>query len=228
MAKNRRSKKKEEEILIDVVEVQEAAQNFFEKNQMKIVGAVGILVLLVGGFLAYKMLYQAPREKEAMTQMFKAEYQFQRDSFALALEGPGAGYSGLLDIIDTYNGTKAANLCKYYAGISYLNLNRFDDAIQYLSSYNEAGNVTSITKYGAIGDAESELGNFDAALSNYKKASSGPANDMLTPYYLQKLGLLSYKQGDNSGAIAAFQQIKDDFPKSAEATDAEKYLGILQ
>ena len=33
MAKNRRSKKKEEEILVDVVEAREAAQNFFEKNQ---------------------------------------------------------------------------------------------------------------------------------------------------------------------------------------------------
>ena len=228
MAKNRRKKKNEEEILIDVVEAREAAQSFFEKHQMKIIGAVGIIVLLIGGFLAYKMLYQAPREKEAMTQMFKAEYQFQQDSFALALEGPGGGYSGLLDIIDTYNGTEAANMCKYYAGISYLNLNRFEDAIQYLSSYNEAGNVTSITKYGAMGDAESELGNFDAALRNYQKAVSGPSNDMLTPYYLHKLGLLSYRQGDNAGALRAFQSIEEDYPGSAEATDAAKYIGILQ
>ena len=228
MAKKRRSKKKEEEILVDVVEAREVAVSFFEKNQILIVAIAAVIVLLIGGFLAYKMLYQAPREKEAMTQMYRAEFQFRQDSFALALESPGAGYSGFLDIIDTYNGTKSANMAKYYAGISYLNLNRYEDAISYLKSYNESGNVTSITKYGAIGDAESELGNFDAALNNYKRAINGPENESLTPYYLKKLGLLSYRQGDNETAKDAFTRIEDEFPESQEAIEAGKYLAMIQ
>jgi len=228
MAKRRRSKKHKEEILVDVVEAREAAQNFFERNQLGIVAAGALLVLMIGGFIAYKMLYQAPRENEAMTQMYKAEYQFQRDSFALALEGPGAGYSGLLDIIDSYNGTKAANMAKYYAGVSYLNLNRFEDAISYLKSYSASGNITTITKFGVIGDAQSELGQFDDAISSYKKAVSGPANKSLTPYYLEKLGLLSLKQGDNEGARSAFERIEIDFPQSQEAIEAGKYISMLQ
>ncbi len=228
MAKRKRSKKHEEEILVDVVEAREAAASFFEKNQIMIVAIGSILVLLVGGFLAYNLLYQAPREKEAMTQMFKAEYQFQRDSFALALESPGAGYSGLLDIIDSYGGTEAANLAKYYAGISYLNLNRFEDAISYLNSFNESGNITSITKYGALGDAESELGNMEAALKHYRKAVSGPSNSSLTPYYLQKLGLLSHRQGDSAGAREAFERIENEYPDAPEAIEAQKYIGLLQ
>ncbi len=228
MAKRRRSQKKEEEILVDVFEAREAAQNFFEKNQMKVVGFGAIVVLLIGGYLGYKMLYDQPREEVAMSQMFKAEYQFQRDSFALALESPGSGYDGLLDIIDNYGGTEAANLAKYYAGISYLNLNRFEDAITYLKSYSEAGNVTSITKYGAMGDAESELENMDAAIGYYKKAVSGPANSALTPYYLQKLGLLSHREGDEEGAKKAFERIKTEFSDAPEAVDADKYLVMIQ
>ena len=228
MAKRRRSKKHEEEILVDVVEAREAAQNFFDRHQMTIVAVGAVIILGIGGFLAYKLLYQAPRENEAMTQMFKAEYQFQQDSFALALESPGAGYSGLLDIIDSYGGTEAANLAKYYAGISYLNLNRFEDALSYLKSYNEAGNVTSITKFGAMGDAASELGNMDEALGYYKKAVSGPAIESLTPYYLQKLGILAYKQGQTEEAKKAFKRIEEEFPSSQEAIEADKYIALIR
>ena len=228
MAKRRRSKKKEEEILVDVFEAKEAAQNFFERNQLAVIGAGAIIVLLIGGYLGYSMLYQQPREKVAMSQMFKAEYQFQRDSFALALESPGSGYDGFLDIIDNYGGTNAANLAKYYAGISYLNLNRFEDAITYLESYKSSGNVTAITKYGALGDAASELGDNQKALEYYRKAVSGPANDALTPYYLYKLGLLSYREGQSGSAEEAFGRINEEFPNATEAADADKYLAMIQ
>lgn len=228
MAKSRKSKKNEEEILVDIVEAREAAQSFFEKNQMKIIGLVGLILLLIGGYIAYKLIYQEPREKTAMEQMFKAEYQFQRDSFALALESPGAQYPGFLDIIDDYSGTRAANLAKYYSGICYLNLNRYQDALTYLDSYSASGNVTSITKYGAMGDAASENGDLDQGLSYYQKATGGPSNKELTPYYLNKVGLLASRLGKNDVAISAFEKIAKDYPSAAEAGDAAKYIAMLQ
>jgi tetratricopeptide (TPR) repeat protein len=224
MAKNRRKNKNEDELLVDVTQVADQAQTFIERNQTMIIAVVAGLLIIVGGLLAYKMVYQAPLEKTATDQMFKAEYQFQRDSFALALESPGGGYDGLLDIIDNYGGTKASNLAKYYAGISYLNLNRFEDAISYLKSHSSTGRVTSITKYGALGDAHSELQNFSSALSSYKKATQNTPNALLTPYYLNKLGLLYRHQGDTASATAAFKRIKKEFPQSAEAQDIDKYL----
>ncbi len=169
MAKKKRKRKDSDELLMDVTEVAGQAQSFIEKNQTTIIGVAALLLLLVGGYIAYKMMYQAPREKTAAEQLFKAEYQFQRDSFALALESPGGGFDGLLDIVDNYDGTKAANLAKYYTGISYLNLNRFEDAISYLESHKPRGSITSITKYGALGDAYSEIGDMEAAFGAYKK-----------------------------------------------------------
>ena len=197
-----------------------------DNNQTTVIAGAGILLLLIGGFFAFKMLYQAPREKTAMEQVFKAEYQFQRDSFALALEAPGGGFEGFLDIIDNYGGTKAANLSKYYAGISYLNLGRYDDAVSFLESHNEKGHVTSITKYGALGDAYSELGNFSKAITSYEKAASHD-NSLLTPYYLYKLGLLSLNQNQKEKALKAFTKISSDYPNSIEAAEATKYIGLL-
>ncbi len=200
--------------------------SFFEDNQMMIIGAAALIGLIVCAYFAYKFLYKAPREKEATEQIYKAEQQFLKDSFALALEAPGAGYDGFLDIIDNYGSTKTGNIAKYYAGISYLNLGRFEDAISYLNSYNESGNVTSITKYGALGDAYSELGDFSKALSSYNKATSKGVG-VLTPYYLHKLGILAYREGDSSQAAKAFNRLKAEFPSAPEAEEASKYLGML-
>ncbi len=223
MAKSRR-KQQEEETLIDLVETKQSMEDFMEKNQMLIVGIVAALLLSIGGFIAYKMLYQAPRESSAQEQIFQAEIQFQRDSFALALSNPGGGYEGLLDIIDNYSGTQTANLAKYYAGISYLNLGSYADAIKYLSDYKESGNVTPSMKYGTLADAYAESGDMDKALSNYKKAAYTGDNNVLNPYYLKKLGMLYKRNGDSKNANKAFQDILDKYSKSSEATDIEKFI----
>ena len=216
----------DDETLVDIVEVKEQAQDFFEKNQSKIVGLLVAAVLLAGAFLAYKYGYQAPREKASMEAMHKAEYQFKQDSFALALTNPGEGYEGFLDIIDNYSGTQVANLATYYAGISYLNLGNYDVAIEYLEDYSASDDITPITKNGSIGDANAELGNMDLAKASYKKAVNSD-NAFLTPYYLNKLAVLSMSQNDNATALSSFQRIKKEYPQSAEAKDAEKYISLL-
>lgn len=228
MAKNRRNNKNEEEILIDVVEAKESTQDFFDKNKNIIMGVFLGLVLLIGAYFIYKYVIMGPKEKAAATAIYKAEAQFARDSFALALENPGGGFEGFLDIVDNYNGTKSANMAKYYAGISYLNLGRFEDAVSYLDAFNPAGSVTPIMKFGALGDATAELDDLEGALSYYKKAINGPKNDFLTPYYLQKVGMLSQKLGDNDSALSAFNRIKDEFPSSEQGNQVDRFLAQLK
>lgn len=217
----------EEEDFLDMTMEVEQAQDFFEKHQNTILGIAAAIVLLLGAYFAYKYMYQAPRQEQAMDAIQKAQYQFERDSFTLALENPGSGYEGFLDIIENHSGTKQANLAKYYAGISYLNLGNYESAINFLEGHNPT-DLTGISKYGAIADANAELGNMEAALSNYKKAATQGNNEMLTPYYLMKLGVLQMKQGDNSGAKATFAKIVSDFPKSAEKGEAEKFGARIQ
>ncbi|HMQ07281.1 MAG TPA: tetratricopeptide repeat protein [Saprospiraceae bacterium] len=222
MAKRKKTKK-QDETLVDIVEVKQTTQDFFEKNQNIVLGVLAAIIILVGGLVFYNTMIKGPREKNAMAAMFRAEEQFARDSFALALENPGGGFDGFLDIIDNYRGTKTANLANYYSGVSYLNLGRYDAAIEYLTDFKPAGKITPIMKNGALGDAFSELGDFEKALSFYKKATQ-PKNEFLTPYYLKKVGLLSEKLGDKSGALKAYTEIKENFFDSNEATDIEKYI----
>jgi tetratricopeptide (TPR) repeat protein len=224
MARRLKNRKKDEETLVDIVEVRDTAGDFFERNQKLIIGIVLAAVVIVGGWMVYKNLYQQPKQAEAVEQMYKAQEQFERDSFALALTNPGGGYSGFLDIIDNYKGTPAANMALYYAGISYLNLGKFDAAIDYLKDYNPAGDITPVMKHGAMGDAYSELLDMDNAEKSYKKAISVSNNDFLTAYYLKKLGMFQESQGKIDEALSAYERIKKEFPKSPYGADIDKFI----
>lgn len=219
----RKKNKQEEDILVDIVDVRDNFQGFYEKNQKVIWGVLGGLVLLVGGYFIYTQLYLEPRQKEAMTQMYQAQRQFEQDSFAKALTNPGALYPGFLDIQDQYGGTKAANLAGYYAGVSYLNLGKFDAAVDYLKSYKASNPEMAIMKNGALGDAYSELQDFGQAMSSYQKAANSN-NDFLTPYYLKKVGMLHERNGNAAEASKVYNKIKADFPQSNEARDIDKFL----
>jgi tetratricopeptide (TPR) repeat protein len=228
MAKRNRKANKSDETLIDIVEVRDQAKNFFDHYQNIIFGVVTGLVVIVGGYLAFQNFYQKPRNQEALAQMFQAELQFERDSFAAALTNPGGGYSGFLDIIENYGGTPAGNMAKYYAGISYLNLGRYQEAVDLLKKFSAKGSISPAMKNGALGDAYSELGDLSKARSFYKKAADAESNEILTPYYLLKLGMLDEKNGDNEAAMKAYKRIQSEFPESIQAPSAIKYLGKFE
>lgn len=226
MAKRRINKKPDEQ-LVDIVEVKDKTQNFFEEKKSMILGVIGLIVLLVVGFLVFKYMFQQPKEKNAKAAIYKAEQQFQRDSFALALENPGGGFEGFLDIIDNYSGTSTANAAKLYAGISYLNLGLYDEAIEYLSAHSTSGTYSPIVKNGNLGDAYSEKQDFDKAISYYQKATNAGSDALLTPYYLYKLGMLSKRNGNKDKALKAFEKIQDSYPQSEEGRKVGRLIAGL-
>jgi TolA-binding protein len=223
----RKKTAKQDDVLIDISEVSGQAEDFFQKYQKQIVTIGGAILLIVGGWLAYKFAYKAPRQKQALEQMAQAEYQFQRDSFAAALANPGGGFPGFADIAKKFSGTDAGNAALYYAGVSSLNLGQYDAAISYLDDFSPAGKLLPAMKYGTLGDAYAEKGDLAKALSLYKKAADEEDNAVITPYYLKKVAMLSQKQNDAAGAKSAWQKIKNDYPTSTEAREADKYITSL-
>jgi tetratricopeptide (TPR) repeat protein len=217
----------EDEVLVDIVEVRDRAQdtlNRFRKPLMILGGAILVLII---GLIAWK-LYVNAQQKEAIEQMRQAERLFERDSFATAmLKTLPGGFKGFPEIIADYPGTPAANLSNYYCGICLLNLGKYEAAISYLKDFSAKGSVMPIMKNGALGDAYSELKDFAKAKSHYQKAVAGKGNELLTPFYLKRLAMLAQKENDTTAALKYYQQLKDEYPNSQEGQDAEKYLIYL-
>ena len=224
MAIKRKQVRKKEETLLDLAEAKTKASSFYEKNQKIIVGVLAGLVLLVGGWFVYSNMIMQPKEEKAMAQMWMAQVQFEQDSFMQALENPGGGYSGFLQIIKDYGGTKAGNLSNYYAGVSYLNLGNYDAALSFLEDFKADGVIGPVMKYGTMGDAYSELNQMDKAMEYYKKAADASENELLTPYYLKKQALLHETQNEVDKALEIYRRIKSKYPNSNEALSIDKYI----
>ncbi|MFZ1378071.1 MAG: tetratricopeptide repeat protein [Saprospiraceae bacterium] len=212
-----------DETIIDLAKVKNDAESYITKNHTMILSVVGGLLLLVGGFFAYKYLYKEPKNHEALEQMYQAELMFEKDSLEAALNNPGGGHAGFKEIAENYPSTPAGNLAKYYAGLCNLYLGNYAEAKDYFNSYSASGEVMTILKNGGLGDASADLNELDAAASFYEKAVNSN-NEFLTPVYLKKLAVLKEKLGDKAGALKAYTKIKESYPNSPDGNNIERFI----
>lgn len=205
---------------------------WIEKNQKAILAFIIVVAVGVLGYFAYHQYIKGPKEAEAMNEMFQAQNYWEqaltapaKDSlYNLSLQG-GEGKYGFLDIIDNYGGTKAANLAHYYAGMAYLNTNKYQQAIEQLDKFSSDDAALAPLAKGAIGDAFAQLGQNEDALKYYEEAAKMRENDFTTPRFLLKAGIAAMALNQNDKALAHFKKIADEYPKSIEATKAEIYTG---
>ena len=202
-------------------------EQYLEKNKNTLLIVIGVAVAIVLGIYSVKEYYIEPMEDEAQKEIFMAQKYLQQDSLKMALNGDGINM-GFLEIADNYGATKAGNLANYYAGVCYLNLGQFEDAIAYLDDFNGKDQVLSVLAKASIGDAFLELGQPDEALDYYEEAIGINDNEFVIPTVLMKAGQVSEMNGDNDKALKYFKRIKSDFPDSREASDIDKYIAKVE
>jgi tetratricopeptide (TPR) repeat protein len=222
MAK-KQEKDKTEGGIVAVEEALSRTEKFIEGNQKILTIVIGAIIVIVMVFFAFKRFYMAPREKEAMEQMFMAEKYFENDSLSLALNGDGM-YPGFLGIIDKYSMTKGANLSKYYAGICYLRTGKYNDAVDYLKSFKGKDQIIGPMAKGALGDAYMELNETAKAAGYYLEAADLKDNEFTTPIFLMKAGMSYELLKDYKKAVEIYERIKFKFPASTEAREIDKYI----
>tara|TARA_B100001540_G_scaffold305412_1_gene316305 strand:- start:1043 stop:1723 length:681 start_codon:yes stop_codon:yes gene_type:complete len=198
-------------------------EQFIENNQKNLLRIVTIVVGLIALVFGVQNLYLKPLEKEANVEMYMAEIYFQKDSFNLALEGDGQ-YLGFLDIADEYGLTNAGELANYYAGICYLNMSDYDNAIEYLSQYSSDDIILSSLALGCIGDAYVELGDLDEGLDYYEDAVNNSDNKFTKPKYMLKAAMIHEHNGDYDKAIDLYKELQLNFKSSPEAAGIERYI----
>jgi tetratricopeptide (TPR) repeat protein len=222
--------KKEETKHDELENVQHAlttTEAFIEKYQKQLLFGVGALVLIVLVALSVKNFYLAPREIAAENEMYKAQARFATDSFKVALEGDGANFIGFKEIVSEYSVTSSGNLAAAYAGICYYRLGQYENAVKYLTQYSGKDTYLSASVIGLTGDCYIELNETSKAISYFEKAAD-MKNEVMSPIYLKKAGLVYESLKDIEKAEKAYTTIKEKYPKSQEAADIDKYLARIQ
>ena len=204
-------------------------QQWVEKNKNVILGLVGFISIMLIGVFTYSKLITEPKESNAFNEMYFAQKKFEEailidnDSlYNIALSGDELNM-GMLDVIEEFSGTNAANLAHYYTGMMYLNMNDYENSIKYLSKFSSNDILLSSLASGSIGDAFAELNQFEDAYDYYVKASKGD-NNYTTPLFLYKAGTVAMRLNKFKKAEEYFTSIKLDYPKSPEAKNIDAFI----
>ncbi len=220
------------EVFNTLDETASKTEDFVAANQKYIFIIIGVVAALVLGYLGYKEFVGKPAQTQASNDMFQAKKHFNEavngvssDSlYNLALNGSG-GKFGMLDIIKEHSGTQAANLANYYAGMSYLNLKKYKEAISHLDDFSSEDQILAPMAKGAIGDAFVQLEQKEDALKYYIEAANMRANEYSACTFLFKAGVIALNMGKSKEALGYFNKIKSAYPKSTEAKNAEVFIG---
>ncbi|EGV44473.1 tetratricopeptide repeat protein [Bizionia argentinensis JUB59] len=202
-------------------------------NQKYIFIIIGVVAAVVLGYLGYNEFIAKPKQTEAMNDMYQAQKYYdqavnttaQKDSlFSLALNG-GEGKYGMLDISSEHSGTPAANMANYYAGMAYLNMKDYKNAISYLGKFSGNDEILAPMAKGCIGDAFVQLNQQEDALGYYEDAAKMRNNEFTSPMFLYKAGITALELGKTDVALKHFKNIKENYPTSSEGTNIDIFIG---
>ncbi|MBF1587795.1 tol-pal system YbgF family protein [Prevotella sp. HJM029] len=198
-----------------------------------IIAVAAIIIAVVGGFL-YQAYVAQPREDKASTALAKGQEYFDAEQFDKALKGDGTGYMGLLNIINDYSSTDAANLANLYAGLCYANLNKWNDAVKYLDAYSPADDaMVSPAAIAALGNAYAHINQLDKAIDNLEKAAEmadkqakDGANNSIAPTFYLQAGILLESQGKKDKALELYKKIKANYVNAqlVQSQEIDKYI----
>lgn len=210
--------------VVDVISNDYNATGFWEKNKKAILGVSFAIILIAAGWFLYKNMIEKPKEERAAEAMFKAEEFFRNDSLAVALNGDGQN-KGFLNVIKNFDGTKAANLAHFYAGVIYLKTHDFNNAVKHLKDFETDSKQIQMVAYGRLADAYSELGKKDEAVDYYKRAGKEfEADQFNSSEFLFRAGYLLESMGKSQEAISIYKEIKEKYPKTEKGFSIDKYI----
>ncbi|MCA6078101.1 tetratricopeptide repeat protein [Fulvivirga sedimenti] len=201
-------------------------EQFLEDHRGVVIGVAALIAVVIAGFFGWKY-YQDSRNEEAQNMMFQAIHYFESDSLDLALDGDGSNL-GFSAIVQEYSGTEAANLANYYAGVSYLKKGQYKPAQLFLEDFSSSDLLVQSKAYSLLGDIQMEQGNFDEALTYYKRAANHQPTSEFSPVYWMQAAIAAEKAGNETEAAGAYEKIINDYPNSDQVNEAKKYLAKIQ
>jgi len=197
-------------------ESQSQNEAFLLKYKNAIICCVVVLIVAVCGCIWYSG-YQSDKQVEASTAMAKAQDYFQNGNFEQALNGDSLGTAGFLKIANDYSSTKAGNLAALYAGLCYANMDKWEEAAQYLEKFDSKDDqMISPAAMGALGNAYAHLNQLDKAVSTLVSAAEKADNNSISPTFLIQAGQILESQGKKAEALKLYKQVKEKYFESMQ------------
>jgi len=225
------------EVFETLDETANRSEEWVAKNQKYIFTGVAALVLVVLAFIAYDRFVLQPKEVEAANLIFEAQETFkkattanEKEKVALlqeALNGKGDTV-GFNQIIEEYSGTQTAEVAKYYAGFSALELQDYAKAIEYLDDYSSDNTTLNALAKGGVADAFSMLNEPAKALNYYQKALQENNSSFTSPKFLIKAAKTALGLDKSKEALGFLKQVQTNYPAAADNKEFKTLFALVE
>jgi len=199
------------------------AQQFIYNNSKAVsYSLIGLIVLVTLVFVLNNLMEKSGEEnrQKAMVALTRILPYYEAPDYKRALFGDstktvrGDRIIGLLEIIEKYEDTDQGKLAAFYAGSSYLALNKTKEAIEYFEIATDSpSNVVLTGTYAGLGACYEEMKDYDNAVDYYGKASELAVTYAAKYRYSYYTAKTYEKKGDKESAEKIYREIiaKDKF-----------------
>lgn len=200
------------------------SEAFIEKHLKLILAILAVIIIVVSGIFLYRH-YKANQTAEANEAIAASQNAFGMEQYEQALNGDGVKEKGFLKIIDEYSGTSTANLARAYAGLCYVNLDKLDEAIKMLESFDPQNDqMISPSAIAALGNCYVKKGDNEKGAETLVKAAQKANNDAVSPIFLLQAGEVYEELGKADKALELYKEIKDKYFNSPLYAEIDKYI----
>ncbi len=225
MAKSKKQTKAQAKT--DELEQLTSTESFIDQYKKPLIIGVGAIVVIILGIIGYQKFISEPHELESREAYWPAYYEFEQDSLGLAISG-SENFDGMEEIADEYAGTSGGNIANYTMALAAMDQGAYEDAIDYFDECDFEDIIVGSMVIGLKGDCYVELDDYSTAAGLFEEAAARETNEFTSPMYLMKAGLAYEALEQNDDALAAYEKIKNDWSKSDEALEVEKYIARVK
>ncbi len=197
----------------------------FVQKHLRLIAGIAVVIVLVVVAIVLARIFINKRGAKAELALFPCEQYFQQGNYEKALEGDGQQCDGFLTVASQYSMTKAGNLAKLYAGVSYAQLGKYDEAKQYLEKFSpKKDEMISPAALGALGNTYVQLGEQEKGAETLVKAAKKADNTVLSPLFLVQAGEVYEALGNKDKALELYELVKSHYRASVQGSEIDKYI----
>ena len=199
----------------------------YEENKRNI--SIGLTVLVIAVFAAVIFLKnRADNSEKALAALGAIFEMYDTGQYQAAVDGiPEKNIQGLKAIVDNYGNSPSGDLARFYLANAYARLGRYREALQEFEDYGPSGELLSVARLSGIGSCQEALGMFREAASAFEKAATQYPKDISAAENLNNAARDYGQAGEKEKAIDIYKRIKKNYPTTAFARDADRFIAQL-
>ena len=208
----------------------EKATGFYYSNKKNLTRMVLALLAFIAGIFWYAD-NRRQNNDHAMSELGKVFSIYDQASsnpsqYAVAINGQTEkGIVGLKAIVNKYGGSHGGEIARCYLANCYRMTGKFDEAISEYKSFSPPTTLLKASAQAGLGACYEAKKQYADAASAYDKAANVASNPLVTPDYMVAAARCYGLSGEKEKAVAMFKRIKVEYPNTAAARDADRYIG---